>query len=226
MSLYCRVTNEGEVLPPTNLPQQYSPDGGNVQIINFHLIDDPAEFEWYPFTATTPPDYDPQTQKLVRNFVVENNQATDQYEVVPLDDTEASAVLTELKNTRINQVRAKYEELLDAGFPHNFGTEEEPVWETLQCRHELDRTNWLALKDACLDAVMAGMGDQVAALPIRCTSNNMYYKTYNEIIQILAALRGWAAMLQGIEWAKKDAIRSAATIAEVEAIDPFDFSPL
>jgi hypothetical protein len=108
-----------------------------------------------------------------------------------------------------------YEAFLAGGYPL-----EDYPGETLQCRTELDRTNWLALKDICAEAVGAGFGDADIPEPgIRCTSNLFVRPTFAETLALMQALRTWAMAAQANWWRLKDLARSAATRESLEAID-------
>lgn len=92
--------------------------------------------------------------------------------------------------------------------------------ERLQCRNELDRTNWLALKDICFEAISAGFGDAPIPEPgIRCNSNNFILPTFSETFALMQHVRTWAMQSQANWWRLKDLCRSAETIEDLEAID-------
>lgn len=107
--------------------------------------------------------------------------------------------------------------------------------ETLQCRNELDRTNWMELRDICREAIAAerayyeaneldppeaGYGAMPITAPgIRCTSNNFIQPTVAETLVILDGIRTWAMAAQANWWSLKDAVRDAETNAELNAID-------
>lgn len=120
-----------------------------------------------------------------------------------------------LRDRRILDVNAAYEAFLAVGFP----LEDHPG-ETLQCRNELDRTNWLTLKDICAEALAADLGDElIPASGIRCTSNAFIRPTYAETLALMQALRAWAMAAQANWWRLKDACRTVATRADLEAIN-------
>ena len=112
-------------------------------------------------------------------------------------------------------VNQRYEAFLAAGFPVTF----EGVAETLQCRNELDRTNWLTLMGLCEEAIAAEAGDAPIAIPFRTTSNRFYVVSYSEALAILKDLRAWAASAQANWWRLKDEVRDAPTRQALFAID-------
>jgi hypothetical protein len=117
---------------------------------------------------------------------------------------------------RLADVNAKYAEVLSAGFPTATLTNQ-PEAETLQCRNELDRTNWLGLVVKCQYAISLGAGDVLAAgTVIRCTSNRMYALTPNEAYGRMLALLNQADIAQRNWWRLKDLVRA------VEADRPTD----
>ena len=126
---------------------------------------------------------------------------------------------------RIKDADAAYEAHLSRGFP-TAPLPGEPEPETLQCRNELDRTNWLALLALC-DAQQRvadltadpTLMDAPIPVPIRATSNRMYVVSYADAKARMFALLGQAAAAQANWWRLKDECRSATTAAALEAID-------
>lgn len=117
---------------------------------------------------------------------------------------------------RLADVNAKYADVLAAGFP-TATLSGQPEPETLQCRNELDRTNWLGLVVKCQYAMGLGAGDVLAAgTVIRCTSNRMYALTPNEAYGRMLALLNQADIAQRNWWRLKDLVRA------VEADRPTD----
>ena len=86
------------------------------------------------------------------------------------------------------QLGAVYEAKLAWGFPVDF-SEDGSDPQTLQLRTAEDKANWLTLKCAADEAVAAGLGAELATLPIRCTSNAMRQVTWASVAQIMIALR-------------------------------------
>ena len=115
------------------------------------------------------------------------------------------------------QLGAVYEAKLAWGFPVDF-SEDGSDPQTLQLRTAEDKANWLTLMGAAEQALSAGLGDELATLPIRCTSNAMRLVTWRRAAEIMVALRAWGAAMMGRYWALKDAIEQAAD-ADLGAID-------
>jgi hypothetical protein len=119
------------------------------------------------------------------------------------------------RDRRILAADAAYAAFLAPGFPLD-----DYPGETLQIRNELDRTNWLTLKDICAEAIAAGVGDLTIDAPgIRCTSNAFIRPTYAETFVLMQELRAWAMQAQANWWRLKDECRSVTTRAALEAID-------
>ena len=137
-----------------------------------------------------------------------------------------SSPLRERTRERIN---ARYEAFLAAGYPlADFAPE------TIQCRNELDRTNWIELRDMCRKAVADELafyqamdlpipdvpGDYPLPAPgIRCTSNNYIAPTVAQTLTILDLMRDWAKAAQENWWALKDAAQAAPTRDALQSID-------
>jgi hypothetical protein len=119
---------------------------------------------------------------------------------------------------RVEQVNRRYDAYLAAGFPTaDFDGQPEP--ETLQCRHELDRTNWLGLLIKCLAARDAGAGDVPMDPPIRCTSNRMYAVTYTDALARMFVLLDQAGAAQANWWRLKDLVRDCERREDLARID-------
>lgn len=119
------------------------------------------------------------------------------------------------RKRRVNDINTAYEAFLAVGYP----LEDHPG-ETLQCRNELDRTNWLTLKDICAEAIAAEAGGELIPAPgIRCTSNAFIRPTYASTFALLQALRAWAMQAQANWWRLKDAARDPAVTPTSEALE-------
>lgn len=124
-----------------------------------------------------------------------------------------------LRERRIADVNRAYERRLAQGF--SVGSfEGQPEAETLQCRNELDRTNWLGLVVKCQFAIAQGYGDVLeAGTRLRCSSNRMYQVTPNDALGRMAVLLGAADAAQQHWWDLKDQCRTATSREALEAIE-------
>ena len=119
---------------------------------------------------------------------------------------------------KIGQIDAAYADYLSRGFP-TADFEDQPEPETLQCRNEHDRTNWLALLLKCQAASALGAGAVPCDPPLRCSSNRMYAVSYDDAQARLWALFAQAAGAQANWWALKDATRACEKREDLELID-------
>jgi hypothetical protein len=119
---------------------------------------------------------------------------------------------------RLAEVDAAYQAVLGQGFATaDFAGQPEP--ETLQCRDELDRTNWLGLVFKCQFAIQAAAGEAPIDPPIRCTSNRMYAVTYNDALSRMLVLLAQVGAAQANWWRLKDLVRAAASNDALRVID-------
>lgn len=123
-----------------------------------------------------------------------------------------------LISRKIGEIDRRYAAVLASGFPTS-EFEGQPAPETLQCRNEHDRTNWLTLMGLCGEAVLAGFGDELIPVPIRCTSNRMYVVSFEDCLERLRVLRSQAAAAQANWWRLKDVARSVSDWRELERLD-------
>lgn len=123
-----------------------------------------------------------------------------------------------------------YEAFLAGGFPLA-----DYPGETLQCRNELDRTNWMELRDLCRQAIIAeqdyyaennlpdpvdGWGAGLITEPgIRTTSNAYIRPSVAGTLTILAGISAWAFAAQANWWRLKDLARDVTTREALNAID-------
>lgn len=132
------------------------------------------------------------------------------------EDIEAlRGTLDDQKAARLAAVASEYGVRIAVGYPVTL----EGVEETLQCRNNEDRTNWLALLDACREAVADGHGAVPIQPPLRCTSNREYALTCADTIPLLKGVRAWAGDLLKNRWTLSDQIRAAETVEALDAID-------
>lgn len=119
---------------------------------------------------------------------------------------------------RLAQVNAHYAAYLAAGFPTaEFDAQPEP--ETLQCRDELDRTNWLGLLMKCQAKIAMGRGEEPCDPPIRCTSNRMYAVSHEEAQARMYGLLDQVGQAQANWWRLKDAVRDCPSREALSLID-------
>lgn len=128
------------------------------------------------------------------------------------------------RRAAVERANLRYDAFLAQGFPTpDFAGQPEP--ETLQCRNELDRTNWLGLLAKCTEAQrIATDADnpdimQMVATELRCTSNRMYPVTFADARARMLALLSLVDAAQQNWWRLKDLCRDLATRQEVLAIN-------
>ena len=135
-----------------------------------------------------------------------------------------------LIDRRIIAIDARYLTFLGSGVPlANY------PGLTLQCRNELDRTNWMELRDLCRQAIaaekayyaannlpdpQAGWGAGLITVPgIRTTSNAYIRPSVAGTLAILATVTTWAFDGQANWWRMKDQARACTTPEALEAIN-------
>lgn len=119
---------------------------------------------------------------------------------------------------RMDQVTAAYDAYLDQGFgTADFLDQPEP--ETLQCRNDLDRTNWLGLLMKAQAMVAVGAGALPCDPPIRCTSNRMYAVPYSEVVTRMFDLLTKVGTAQANWWRLKDEVRACPNREALKLID-------
>lgn len=121
------------------------------------------------------------------------------------------------KRWRTAEVNALLSARFAFGFPVS-GTGTDMDGERLQVRNNEDRTNWLASESAYKDAVAAGMGAMTGAL-FRTAANNNFEMTFAQGLAVLGGMRAWAFALMSASWTLKDAVKAAADMTELAAID-------
>jgi hypothetical protein len=116
------------------------------------------------------------------------------------------------------KVNLVYQRYLAQGFA-TADFEGQPEPETLQCRDELDRTNWIGLLLKCQAAISQGAGALPIDPPIRCTSNRMYAVTYNDATARMYALLNQVGAAQANWWRLKDLVRACGQREDLALID-------
>jgi hypothetical protein len=115
----------------------------------------------------------------------------------------------------LQRINEQYARVLDAGM----ALADYPG-ETIQCRNELDRTNWLGLKDICEEAVALDAGELLIPEPgIRCTSNVFIRPTYAYTLDLMRAVRNYALAAQANWWRLKDLAKTASSLDQLHSID-------
>lgn len=133
------------------------------------------------------------------------------------------------RNLRVEAVNRAYADFLLIGMPL-----EGYPGETIQCRNELDRTNWLGLVRLCENAmrderafyeamqlpVPEVLGDYPIPAPgIRCTSNTFIQPKVVETVALMDDVLAYAKDAQANWWRLKDLCKTALTSADLHAID-------
>ena len=116
---------------------------------------------------------------------------------------------------RLDEATQAYVEFLSGGMPCVLAG----VSETLQCRNELDRTNWLTLIGICNEAIALGAGAFPIPVAIRCTSNRSYTLSYTDTLILMKNLRAWAAGAQANWWRLKDLVATVASGEDLNTIN-------
>lgn len=130
------------------------------------------------------------------------------------------------RERRVLDADRAYAAVLAKGFPTS-DFEGQPEPETLQCRNELDRTNWIGLliKAQAVALIASEAEDPEAVMsqpcdpPIRCSSNRMYRPSWSSVIARMYALLDQAALAQANWWRLKDECRTVTTREALEAVD-------
>lgn len=128
------------------------------------------------------------------------------YEAIPLGA---------LKSAKLESAANTYAAKLAIGYPVTLGGNAE----TLQCRNEHDRTNWLGLLAGAQAGVAAGAGAANYPIKIRATSNAEYTVTNAEAVSLMFGILGWAGGVLAAYWAVKDAITEAGNTPTLNAVD-------
>lgn len=122
------------------------------------------------------------------------------------------------RDRRLEELEARYRKRLKEGFA-TATFDGQPETETLQCRDETDQIRWVGLLLKCQAASALGAGAEPIDPPIRCTSNREYAVSHDDAqARMWALLAAYAASLKTL-WRLKDAIRSAPTLAALNAVD-------
>ena len=126
---------------------------------------------------------------------------------------------TSPRTRRLAQLEGKYTSVMAGGAPVNFGTDQEPDWQTLQVATPSNQLDWLIFSRAGEGAVAAGFGEQPCMPPMRTTSNQSYPVSWLAGLAIVQQITAWGLQQRGRFWAYGDAIKAAPDTDEaVDAI--------
>lgn len=122
------------------------------------------------------------------------------------------------RERRVLEINARYAAYLAQGFATAvFDGQPEP--ESLQCRGELDRTNWIGLLLKCQAAIAQGAGVLPTDPPLRCTSNRMYAVSYDDAQARMYDLLNKVGAAQANWWRLKDLARACERRDDLLLID-------
>lgn len=124
-----------------------------------------------------------------------------------------SAALDERKVSARAGVETIYNSKLEVGFVADLPNGQA----TFQIRVK-DQPNWLTAKALYQDAIAAGQGSAAGAR-MRDVTDAIHLLTFDQANAVLADMASYGAALMGANWALKDAIKAAASVADLEAID-------
>jgi hypothetical protein len=178
----------------------------------------PGDADFIRYTQVPQPHV-PADERAVEGPIVAGKQT---WLTEKLDGEDLVAAMSALVGCKLAAVEAAYSRRFDRGAPHNFGTTAEPCIEHLQVSREVDKTNWLTLKDAIRDAFEEGLQDQPMMLPIRTTENINHPMTWAEGRAVVnTSIRSFGALMMGALWTKKAQLAAAAA-AGLDALQAFD----
>ncbi len=134
--------------------------------------------------------------------------------------------IADIRADLVAAVEARLQVAFGAGFGWDFGEmaaefEDGSIGpagpQILQTRDVIDRTNWLILDAAAMKLIAVGAGD--TAVPVRTASNATVLIAAADCSAMLAAMTANGQAKMARSWALKNAIRQAAGIATMQAID-------
>lgn len=131
-----------------------------------------------------------------------------------LIDNYPSAYLAKRLPEAKEQIEARAQQAFLAGFTVPTG---KLAGETLQCRDNEDRSNWLASALRYAGHVQVGDGATEGAT-FRTASNATITCSYAEGYGAIMALGDWGAEIMARAWALKDAAAAAGDIAALDAV--------
>lgn len=154
-------------------------------------------------------------QKLTRAGLVEMSPE----EIAALNPPQTPEQRKDALKTRIKGYGLS---LRRAGFPWDFGTEEEPDLQVLQLREATaendDEKNWMSSLSAYTTACVVGQGS-FAGAQFRTESNAIRVLTYQDGMLVLLAMQGWCGLLVAEVWSKCDDVDAAADHEALDALE-------
>ena len=90
---YCYQDPEFGIRPPAGLPESFA------NVSNFHTqsVEELAGYGWYPFVATTPPEYNLLTERVVVTYNLTAGKVVDSWQVVPLTAGEQAEIVRQIR---------------------------------------------------------------------------------------------------------------------------------
>ena len=110
---------------------------------------------------------------------------------------------------------AKRNQILGAGYRHNFGGA--AGVRTLDTRSEQDIMNWLVLKGIA-DSMIA-TGHDADLVQVRDANDRTFFASAQTVSAALVAMSKWRSSVMAHAWGLKDRIGSAASRTALDAID-------
>lgn len=112
-------------------------------------------------------------------------------------------------------VNARRDQVLGAGYQHNFGGS--AGVRTLDNRNLSDARNWLILGRR-VDRMVAA-GDEADLVTVRDAANENFTASAETVQTALIAMEDWGTAVLGVSWALRDAIEAAEDETALGAID-------
>lgn len=168
--------------------------------------------KFYPVEEGSMPSYDSDTEYLVEDFTVdEENQVINKtFNVVTYTTEEHETRLDAIKKTRCEEVDNIRDQFLFDGVNYDFGGE--IGVKTLQTRPQ-DITVWLGLNTIAALRIQLGQGG--VSVTIRTADNENIQITYAQVPAMFAYMQGAASYVYQVSWTHKDAIRAFTAYSDV-----------
>jgi hypothetical protein len=206
---YALIANGSVVTYPYSIDDfrkaQLERTDGSVSLPLDPTLEQLAEVGIYPVTveaATVPVGHKVDGYTVV----FDTDKWVQRWNVVPFE-------IEEYRAARLAEVRAKQEEVRQAGWTHTFSVGAH----TLDLRDADDKANWHLLLTKTTGMRMAGFG--FAPVRIRTASNTQITVTADEAFAAMNAFLSWGEGLLSRKWDLDDAIHAATDATELAAID-------